>query len=69
MRKMLEKLFFGISIKSFWLILGLSVYFGTVLNLSFWRFAYYHIEVMDFRMVVFCCFAFFLYDCPFLYLI
>ena len=65
MRKMLEKLSFGISIKSFWLILGLSVYFGTVLNLSFWRFAYYHIEVTDFRMVVFAVSLFFFMTVPF----
>ena len=65
MKKMLEKLFSGISIKSFWLILGLSVYFGTVLNLSFWRFAYYHIEVTDMRMFIFSVSLFFFMTVPF----
>ncbi len=41
------------AVKSHWLILGMSLYFGFVLNAAFWRYIATHIEINSFSVFVF----------------
>jgi lipid A ethanolaminephosphotransferase len=50
---MFKKLKSKLVIKSHWFILLAAVYFGFVLNCSFWRFAFDKIEITNFSVLVF----------------
>jgi lipid A ethanolaminephosphotransferase len=54
-----------ITINSSKVIFWLSVYFGTVLNLSFWRFVFNHVEITDGAVFVFAVSLFFFMVVPF----
>ena len=51
--KKISDVFSKLSISSTWLIILLTLYFGFVLNLAFWKYAYQHIEITNFSVAVF----------------
>ena len=47
------KIFKNLAIKSHWLVVALAVYFGSVLNMAVWRYAFKNIELTGAPVVVF----------------